>query len=111
MDFTQRQVAQMVGFSAQAQSAIESGATVEPDRSNLIALARALKNDFGEKWLTQYAKEDSTGSDKQGIIESMPVEEIVTLKFGGKNSRRSKAEMQKLRDLLDAEIERMQNEE
>jgi hypothetical protein len=49
--------------------------------------------------------------DTAAVIADMTVKEFVSLKFGGKNTRRSPAEIEMLTNLLDAEIERMQNEE
>lgn len=40
----------------------------------------------------------------------MTVKEFVSLKFGGKNTRRSPSEIDMLTNLLDAELERMENE-
>lgn len=110
-DLTQKQVAEMVGFSAQALSAIENGSTVEPDRSNLISLARVLKNDFGEGWLTEYVNEKSASADKQAIIAEISIEEIAPIKFPGANPRRTKEEMIRMRDYINSKLAEIPDED
>lgn len=48
----------MVGFSRQALSKIEKGKSESPDPSNLVSLAKALKNDFGISDLRKHLEND-----------------------------------------------------
>lgn len=52
----------MIGISNQALSAIERG-KVNPSKQTLISLAKTLKNDFGEPWLTPFVREEDESLD------------------------------------------------
>jgi repressor LexA len=58
LGLTQEQVAKKVGFSRQALSKIEKGTSESPDPSNLISLAKVLRNDFGLPELLKYIESD-----------------------------------------------------
>jgi transcriptional regulator with XRE-family HTH domain len=73
---------QRIGVSNQALSSIETGKT-NASRQTLINLARELKNNFGENWLTKYAEipdphtyveivsTPNSGKYKFGILQRM----------------------------------------
>lgn len=110
--FTQGDVAKATGVITQAAlSKIEKG-TVEPQRKTLIALARLLGSNFGEKWLDKEIAKSGTPEipSKKEVVEAMSVSEFLSLKFGGKQVRRSKTEAEMLAKLLDAEIARIKEE-
>jgi transcriptional regulator with XRE-family HTH domain len=54
-------LAQRIGISNQALSAIERGKT-NPSRQTLISLAKTLENDFGEPWLRKIITEQDQAS-------------------------------------------------
>lgn len=111
LDLTQDEVADMVGFSRQALSKIESGKTESPDPSNLISLAKALKNNFGESWLDKYLSDLDSSQTKEEIIKNASIDEIISIKFGGKSSRPTKKATEAKRKLLDAEKQKMKEEQ
>jgi len=55
-DLTLEELGKRIGISNQALSAIERGEK-NPSKQTLMNLARVLKNDFGERWLTDYLSE------------------------------------------------------
>lgn len=111
LELTQEQVAKMIGFSRQALSKIEKGITESPDTSNLISLAKALNNNFGEEWLNEYLDGTIAAPSKTEIIENATPEEIVGIKFGGGATvRRDKAEILRLQALLNKKLKEMEDE-
>lgn len=106
---TLKVLGEKIGRTHSALSQIENG-IYAPEKQTLIALARILNDNFGESWLDEYLSEKSVIPNKREIIEESSPSEIISLKFGGKNTRRSKTEAEELRRLLDAEIARMKDE-
>lgn len=68
---------QRIGISNQALSSIETGKT-NASRQTLISLARELKSDFGEVWLTEYL----AGTDLQPYVEVIGPPDSGKYKFG-----------------------------
>jgi transcriptional regulator with XRE-family HTH domain len=58
-DLTLAEVGRSIGISNQALSAIERGRT-NPSKQTLMSLAKALKTDFGERWLATYLSDNQT---------------------------------------------------
>lgn len=56
----------LIGISNQALSAIERG-KANPSKQTLISLAKTLRNDFGESWLTPFVIEAGESSDWPGF--------------------------------------------
>lgn len=108
--FTLKELGEIIGITHSALSQIENDKT-DPSKKTLIALANALNDNFGESWLDEYLNGHETPQSKKEIVKDMTVKEFVSLKFGGKPTRRSKAELEMLTKLLEAEIERLQNDE
>lgn len=52
-DLTLKELGEHIGVTNQALSAIERGEK-NPSKQTLMSLARVLKTDFGERWLTDY---------------------------------------------------------
>jgi hypothetical protein len=77
--------------------------------STLIDLAEALGSNFGLAWLDEHLTGKELPSKKE-IVQDMSVKEFISLKFGAKNVRRSRKELEMLTDLLDAEVERIRRE-
>jgi transcriptional regulator with XRE-family HTH domain len=86
-------------------SRIENGKTV-PEKKTVIALAKALGDDFGEAWLTEHLNQVTPVPSKREIARDLSVRELLSLKFGGAGGSRSRADMEALARLLDAEIEK-----
>jgi transcriptional regulator with XRE-family HTH domain len=107
---TLKDLGKKIGRSHATLSQIENDVHI-PEKATQIALARELNSNFGEEWLNEYLTPSDTTSSKKEIVQDMTVKEFVSLKFGGKNTRRSKQELDMLTKLLDAEIERMKNED
>jgi transcriptional regulator with XRE-family HTH domain len=68
---------QRIGISNQALSSIETGKT-NASKQTLISLARELKSDFGEVWLTDYL----AGADPQTYVEVIGPPDSGKYKFG-----------------------------
>lgn len=103
-------LAELVNITQASLSKIELG-KVEPLRKTLIAIAKALDDDFGIDWVREeMADSGPSPPSKKEIAENMSVKEFISLKFGGKETRRSKAELEMLTKLLDAEVERIKKE-
>lgn len=103
------QLGAAVDVSNSALSQIENNKT-EPSRKTLIALAKALGDNFGLEWLDEHLSGVEAPPSKREIVEKMSAREFLSIKFGGGQGRRSKAEAEMLAKLLDAELERMKNE-
>jgi len=104
-----KQLGKMIGRSHASLSQIENAVHV-PERATLIALAKALESNFGELWLDEFLEGNQGAPSKEEIVEDMSVREFVTLKFGGKEVRRTRKEVDALVTLLDAEVERIKRE-
>ncbi len=111
---TQEVLGELVGITHSAVSQIENNKN-DISKKTLIALAKVLNDNFGESWLDEYLSDNEPPLSKQDIVKDMSVREFVELKssltFGGKQKRRSKAELEMLTKLLEAEFERMNNDE
>lgn len=100
----------MINISQAALSKIELGKT-EPMRKTLIAIGRALGDDFGLDWVREgMAESGPSPPTKKELAEEMTVREFISLKFGGAEVRRSRQELDMLTKLLDAEVERIKRE-
>lgn len=108
--YTLKELGEIIDISHAALSQIENDKN-NVSKKTLIALAKTLGNNFGETWLDEYMNGTLAAPSKKEIIEDASVEEIFTLKFGGKNTRRSTADIIKMKKLLDREIEKMINEQ
>lgn len=103
------ELGKLIGLTHAALSQIENE-VAKPSRRTLISLAKELNTNFGDETLDEYLKADDTGKSKKEIADEMTVTEFVSLKFGGKSTRRSKQEIEMLTALLDAEIERIERD-
>ncbi len=108
--FTQKEVAKLADIAQSTYSDLERGNTL-PERKTKISLARVLGDNFGEPNLNECLNGNEAAPSKKEIVKDMSAKEFVSLKFGGKNTRRSKKDIDMLTTLLDAEIERMKEEE
>ena len=78
-DLTLAEVGRRIGISNQALSAIERGKK-NPSKQTLMSLARVLKTDFGERWLTAYLSEDHTEIQLIPLNkQELPKEELLHL--------------------------------
>jgi|CXWL01.1.fsa_nt_gi transcriptional regulator with XRE-family HTH domain len=84
-------------------SRIENGKT-DPERKTLVALSKALGNDFGLDWLTEHVHGSDPTPSKKEIAKELTVEQLISLKFGGGGETRSKADMRALARMLDEAI-------
>ncbi len=101
----------MIEVSHSSLSKLERGETL-PMRKTKIALAKALGDNFGDATLDEFINAGEVAPpSKKEIVENMSAREFVSLKMGGKNGRRTRAEIDALTTMLDAEIERMKREE
>jgi transcriptional regulator with XRE-family HTH domain len=107
---TLKAVGTQIGRSHATLSQIENDVH-QPEKATLIALAKVLEDNFGESWLDEHIAKGEAAPSKKEIVEDMTVREFVSLKFGGKKTRRSPAEIDMLTQLLDAEIQRIKEEE
>lgn len=107
--FTLKELGELVGVEHSSISRIENGKT-EPANKTLIALAKALNDNFGEAWLDEHLKGNEPPLSKKEVAEEMSASELISLKFGGKTTRRSRKEAEMLAKLLDAEVERIKRE-
>ena len=106
-----KQLGEIIGLSHASLSSLENGKTL-PMRKTKIALAIALGDNFGEDWLDEHINStDPAPPTPKEIADNMSVKDFVSLKFGGKSGRRSRAEIDALTTLLDAEIERIKKEQ
>lgn len=108
--FTQAQVAELVGIKQPSYSALESGKTL-PLRKTKIALAKVLGSNFGDPELDKELVSIEVTPSKKEIVEKMTAKEFVSLKFGNNKLRRSQSQLEMLTKLLDAEIERIKEDE
>jgi transcriptional regulator with XRE-family HTH domain len=108
--FTLKELGAIVGVSHSALSQIENNKN-DVSKKNLIALAKALGDNFGEAWLDEHLKNGEGQPSKKEIVQNMSIKEFVSLKFEGKRLRRSKAEIEMLTRLLEANLERDDDEE
>lgn len=94
----------MVGVSHASLSSLENNKT-QPMRKTLIALAKALGENFGDTTLDEHirAAEPKPASKKE-IAKDLSVEELISLKFGGGGESRSKSDMKALARMLDEAI-------
>lgn len=107
---TQVELAKMAGIEQASLSRIEREVG-EPLRKTLIAIGRALGDDFGLDWVREGMTESGPSPPtKKELAEEMSVREFISLKFGGKEIRRSREELDMLTKLLDAEVERIKRE-
>ncbi|HUF02819.1 MAG TPA: helix-turn-helix transcriptional regulator [Aridibacter sp.] len=98
------ELSRLVNLSQPYLSQIERGKG-NPSKRTIIALAQALGTNFGDESLNEYLEgEDPPPPTKKEIIDETSVEEIVTLKFGGGEDRKSKEEMLALARMLDKAI-------
>ncbi len=80
---------------------------MQVSRKTLIALARILGDNFGDSTLDEFINaSEAPAQSKRDIARNMSVEELISLKFGGSGKTRTRAQMQALAQLLDAEIEK-----
>jgi transcriptional regulator with XRE-family HTH domain len=107
--FTLVALGEIVGIKHASLSQIENNVT-NPAKRTLISLAKALGDNFGESWLDEHINGTETPKSKKEIVADMTAKEFVSLKMGGKNGRRSKAEIDALTTMLDAELERMKED-
>lgn len=107
---TLKELGDRVNLTHSALSKIENNKN-DVSKKTLIALAQELNNNFGQSWLDEYLLKNNSVPSKKEIAEKMSVKEFVGLKFGGKSSRRSQKEIDALTTMLDAEIERIKEEE
>lgn len=107
--FTLKELGARINLTHSALSLIENNKN-DAARKTLIALAKELNDNFGEFWLNEYLVENTSAPSKKELIEDMTVREFVSLKFGGKQTRKSRKELEMLTHLLDAEIERIKND-
>lgn len=107
--FTLKELGELVGVTHSALSRIENDKN-EVSKKTLIALARTLGDDFELDWLRDHIERSERPVSKREMVKSMSAREFVSIKFGGRQSRRSKAEAEMLAKLLDAELERMKQE-
>lgn len=63
---TLKDLEKKIGVSNSALSQIETGVTKSPERQTLIALARELKDNFGETWLNDYLRDD--GAEEVKVV-------------------------------------------
>ncbi len=111
---TQPALGKIIGKTKQAISLIEKDdfSSVERIKSTLILLAKALNSNFGESWLDEYLDGNQAMPSKREIIEKATPEEIVGIKYGGGATvRRSKSEIERLRNLLNKKLKEMENED
>ena len=107
---TQIELSEAADITQASLSNIESGKN-EPMRKTLIAIAGALDDDFGIEWVREgMAESGPSPPTKKELAEQMSVREFISLKFGGAEVRRSRAELDMLTKLLDAEVERIKRE-
>lgn len=92
-----------IGRTHSALSQIETGKK-QPEKTTLILLAKELNDDFGEPDLAKHLTGENRPS-REEIISGASAEEIWTLKFNGGGGKYSKAEMLKLKMLMDKELE------
>lgn len=107
--FTLKELGEIVGLTHAALSKIENGKS-EPSKQTLISLAKGLNDNFGELWLDEHIAGKDAPKSKKELAEEMSVSELISLKFGGKQTRRSRKEAEMLAKLLDAEVERIKRE-
>ena len=108
--FTLQELAALAGeMNHGTLSKIENGIN-NPSKRTLIAIAKALNDNFGESWLDGHLTQNDSAPSRKEIIKDMSAKEFISLKFGGRNPRRSKTDLDMLTKLLDAEIERMEKE-
>ena len=80
---TLKQLGERVGgLSNEALSKIETGATKQPQRTTLAALARELKDDFGLSWLRELLREEGLTASRQirlfgKVAAGKPLEPVV----------------------------------
>ncbi len=97
--YSQVELAGIVGIAQASLSSIESGKT-DPLRKTLIALAKALGDNFGDPSLNESVEAGaSPPPSKREIARSMTATELVSLKFGGGESSSNETRM--LAKLLD----------
>ena len=101
--YSQVELAGIVGIAQASLSSIESGKT-EPLKKTLIALAKALGDNFGDSSLETFATGEAQPPSKREIARELSVEQLVSLKFGGSGETRSKADMRALARMLDDAI-------
>jgi transcriptional regulator with XRE-family HTH domain len=107
---TMQELADAAGLTQSTVSRIERDQT-EPERKTIIALAQALDDNLGVSWVSEHLNKSKPAVSKKEIVDNMTAREFVSLKFGGRNTRRSKEEAEMLARLLDAEIERMKRDD
>jgi transcriptional regulator with XRE-family HTH domain len=107
---TLKELGDRVGLTHSALSKIENDKN-DVSRKTLIRLAVELNDNFGQEWLDEEIAKGEAAPSKKEIVEDMTVREFVSLKFGGKKTRRSQEEINMLSKLLDAEIQRIKEEE
>lgn len=104
--FTLKILGEKIGRSHATLSQIENSVH-QPEKATLIALAKELDDNFGEKWLDEYLIGNDAAPSKKEIIENSSIEEIFTLKFGNKKNKRTREEILKLRRLAEQKLEQM----
>lgn len=107
--FTLQELGDLVGLTHASISRIENGKT-EPRDVTLIALAKALGNNFGESWLDEHLAGNDAPKSKKEVAQEMSASELISLKFPGKASKQSRAQAELLAKMLDAEVERIKRE-
>ena len=104
--FTLKELGVIIGVTHSALSQIENDKN-DVSRKTLIALAKALGDNFGDESLDKHLNEpDTPAPSKKELAKDLSVKELVSLKFGGGGETRSKAQIRALAELLDAEIEK-----
>lgn len=99
-----KQLGDKIGLTHSSLSQIENEVT-NASKKTLIALAKALGDNFGESWLDEYINAEETPKSKKEIAQEMSIEEYLSLKFEGKDVRRSKEKIAAVKLILADEIE------
>lgn len=107
--FTLKELGDLVGTTHSALSQVENGKS-EPMQKTLIALAKALDDNFGEIWLDEHLQGNEAPRSKKEFAEEMTASEWLSLKFPGRPDKQTKAQAEALARLLDAEVERIKRE-
>lgn len=105
---SQSALASAIGIAQPSLSQIEGDLT-KPERVTLIALAKALNNDFGESWLAKHLSGNQAVPSKREIIKETSPEEYLSLRSDGETTERQRAEAMKLLKAAQKKLKQMED--
>lgn len=108
---TMKELAERADTTQATISRTENG-KADPERKTLIAIAKALGENFGLDWLEEHVNGNSVEPSRKEIAKDLSAQELISLKFGGGDGKRTSNETRTLAKLLDEAIakdERVRN--